>query len=115
MVKIVAIEKQVQVVEDVNEVVVTIVEREATVIEAIPVFAIYNSNGQISTVPLTIEHDGQTQFNIFGSATHHVLLINGVEYHTYSLQQIAGNWKLVWTGDFALQTTDELIFRVFNT
>lgn len=64
---------------------------------------------------LEVEFDGQTQFNVFGNAAHHALLVNGIEYHSYVLQQVLGNWRLLWAGNFPLQTSDELIFRTFNT
>lgn len=69
----------------------------------------------VSDMILMVEVDGQTQFNVFANPALHALIVNGVEYHSYSLQQISGNWRLLWTGTFGFSTTDALIFRIFNT
>lgn len=70
--------------------------------------------GIIEDLSLSIEFNTQTQFNIFNNPSHSALIINGVEYHNYDIVNVAGNWRLRWTGDFLLQTTDTLIFRTFK-
>ena len=69
----------------------------------------------VSNVELIVETNGQTQFNVFANPTLHALIVNGVEYHSYTLQQVSGNWRLLWAGTFSFTTTDTLIFRIFNT
>ena len=66
---------------------------------------------------LTVTNDGQTQFNIFNNpnnAKTNLFINNSIYFEntSYTIQNISGNWKLVWQNEFQLQTSDQLIFRI---
>jgi len=66
-------------------------------------------------IELAVTQDDQTQFNIFSEPTiQSNLFINDSIYFkdkSYQIQNISGNWKLIWLDEFQLKTTDLLIFR----
>lgn len=72
----------------------------------------------ITDLPLVVQANGQTQFNIFNlPPERHFLLINGLEHYApdhYTIEQQGGNVRLVWGGAHVLTTAMKLIFRTFN-
>lgn len=74
-----------------------------------------NQNNSVLDIDLIVEFDGQYVFNVFSNPSLHALIINGVEYHEYSIVDTFNNWKLFWGNIFNLSTTDKVIFRTFNS
>jgi hypothetical protein len=67
-------------------------------------------------IELVVTQDDQTEFNIFSEPTQSNLFINDSIYFkdkSYLIQNISGNWKLIWLNEFLLKTNDLLIFRKF--
>jgi hypothetical protein len=70
--------------------------------------------GVYTDIELAVTQDDQTQFNIFSEPIQSNLFINDSIYFkdkSYQIQNISGNWKLIWLDEFQLKTTDLLIFR----
>lgn len=70
--------------------------------------------GSYTDIELVVEQDDQTQFNIFSNPTSSNLFINDSIYFkdkSYLIQNISGNWRLIWLNEFPLATSDLLIFR----
>lgn len=73
----------------------------------------------VEELPLTVEVNGQTEFNVFvfpSPGQVNELNINGVDYYEgndYNFQTIGLNKKLVWHNQFELSTTDVLKFRKY--
>lgn len=73
-----------------------------------------DTGGTYVDVELLVTVDGQTEFNIFTEPMLSNLYINDSIFFkdkSYQIQNILGNWKLIWLGEFQLTTTDLLIFR----
>lgn len=65
-------------------------------------------------IELIVVLDNQTEFNIFTEPTLSNLFINDAIYFkdkSYLIQNVLGNWRLIWLDEFQLKTTDLLIFR----
>ena len=70
--------------------------------------------GNYVDIELTVTEDGQIEFNIFSEPTKSNLYINDSIYfkdRSYQIQNVSGNWRLIWLNEFELSTTDLLIFR----
>lgn len=70
--------------------------------------------GSYTDIELVVEQDDQTQFSIFSEPTLSNLYVNDAIYFkdkSYQIQNIAGNWSLIWLNQFLLKTEDLLIFR----
>lgn len=74
-----------------------------------------DGSNQIQELILQATTEGQTSFNVFGNPAVHSLIVRGVEYKTYSISQVSGNWRLNWSGPFALSPDDEIIFRQYKS
>jgi hypothetical protein len=73
-----------------------------------------SSTGTSSDISLVVTEDDQVQFNIFDQPTKSNLFINDSTYFenvSYLIQNINGNWRLVWLDEFKLKTTDRVILR----
>ena len=81
---------------------------------------IIQQNTGFKRIKLEIQADGQTQFNIFNPplSGEHWLIVNGIEEYSpyaYEVQNISGNWRIVWkNANYQLKTTMELIFVTQN-
>lgn len=72
------------------------------------------STGGYTDIELIVTEDDQTEFNIFSEPQKSNLFINDCTFFqnkSYQIQNISGNWKLIWLNEFQLKTNDSLIFR----
>lgn len=78
-------------------------------------FGNLQDGSSLTRLPLTIDTNGQTQFNIFSQPpAQHWLIVNGMEEYNnqaYEIQQIGQNWRLVWLNNtYPLSVGMNLIF-----